>query len=194
MTSAKKLGPISVEDYLFGEQTSTIKHEYIGGTVYSMVGGRNVHNLIASNALVSLGSRLRGQSCRAYNSDTKIRLRLPRETRFYYPDASVICRPNPQADTFQDEPAVVIEVLSNRTRRVDHSEKKEAYLSIPSLFLYLTLEQETPAAICWRRTDLGFIREEYTGLNATIPLRELETDLPLTELYDGVEFSPEFEE
>src|SRR5205823_2894801 len=116
MNTAVKLNLISVQDYLDGELSSPIKHEYLGGVVYAMAGARNVHNLIASNALIALGNRLRGRGCRPYNSDTKVRVRLPTQVRFYYPDVSVICRPNPQNDSFQDEPAVLIEVISRRTR------------------------------------------------------------------------------
>jgi Uma2 family endonuclease len=120
-----------------------------------------VHNLIASNGLVVLGSRLRGKLCRPYNSDTKVRIRLPDEVRFYYPDVSVICRPNPPTDSFQDEPAVLVEVLSKKTRRVDEGEKKEAYLTISSLYVYLLVEQETAVVTAFRRTAQGFVREEY---------------------------------
>jgi hypothetical protein len=74
MRAAERLHPVSVEDYLAGELVSTIKHEYLGGVIYAMAGGRNAHNLIASNLLITLGSRLRGKGCRAYNSDTKIRI------------------------------------------------------------------------------------------------------------------------
>src|SRR5713226_8672303 len=127
MSAAKKLNLISVEDYLAGELVSPIKHEYLGGVVYAMAGARNVHNLIASNTLVALGSRLRGRPCRPFNSDTKTRIRLPAQVRFYYPDVSVICRPNPQTESFQDEPVVLFEVLSRRTRRIDEGEKRDAY-------------------------------------------------------------------
>lgn len=61
MGSAKKREPIAVEKYLAGELVSRIKHEYLGGVVYAMVGVRNVHNVIATNAVVALGSRLRGK-------------------------------------------------------------------------------------------------------------------------------------
>src|SRR5205809_2523064 len=105
MSAAKKWNLVSVKDYLAGELASPVKHEYLGGVVYAMAGARNAHNMIATNTLVALGSRLRGRPCRAFNSDTKIRVRLPAQTRFYYPDGSVICRPNPQTDSFQDEPA-----------------------------------------------------------------------------------------
>ena len=85
-------------------------------------------------------------------------------------------------------------MLSRWTRRVDEGEKKDAYLTIPSLSAYVLLEQETAAAVVWRRTEHGFVREVYEGLDAVIPLNEIETALPLAEVYDGVEFVPEPEE
>lgn len=191
MSAVKKLSPISVEDYLAGELVSPVKHEYLGGVVYAMAGATNAHNLIAGNVLIALGGRLRGRPCRPYNSDTKIRIRLPHDVRFYYPDASVVCRPNPQTDSFQDEPVIVVEVVSARTRRTDEGEKKDAYLTIPSLCAYLIVEQESPAVVLYRRTEQGFVREVYDGLDAQIPLVEIEIELPLAEIYDGVEFLPE---
>jgi Uma2 family endonuclease len=191
MSAAKKLNLVSVEDYLAGELVSPVKHEYLGGVVYAMAGAKNVHNLIASNALVALGIRLRGRPCRPYNSDTKIRIRLPNQVRFYYPDVSVICRPNPQTDSFQDEPAVVVEVVSRTTRRIDEGEKKDAYLTIPALNAYLIVEQESPAVEVFRRTDQGFVREVFAGLETTIMLSEMEVELPLAELFEGVEFALE---
>src|SRR5438046_4185598 len=104
MSAAPKWNLISVEDYLAGELVSPIKHEYLGGVVYAMAGARNVHNRIATNTLVSLGVLLRGRLCQPFNSDTKIRIRLATQTRFYYPDVSVICRPNPSHDSSQVEP------------------------------------------------------------------------------------------
>jgi Uma2 family endonuclease len=191
MTAAPKWDLVSVEDYLENELASPVKREYLAGVVYAMAGARNAHNLIASNALGALFGRLRGKRCRPYNSDTKIRLRMPTHVRFYYPDVSVICRPNPPNDSYQDEPVVVIEVLSNRTRRTDEGEKRDAYLTIPSLAVYLLVEQETPAVVVFRRGESGFVREVYQGLDAAVPLGEIEIELPLAELYEAVEFTPE---
>jgi Uma2 family endonuclease len=191
MTAAKKLEFISVEDYLAGELVSRVKHEYLGGVVYAMAGARNVHNIVAGNVFGTLHTRLRSRRCRPFNSDTKVRIRMPTHTRFYYPDAQVICRPNPQNESFQDEPAVIVEVVSRRTRRADEGEKKDAYLTIPSLAAYLLVEQESPDVVVFRRTDQGFVREIHSGLTAVIPLSEIDVDLPLTDIYDGVEFTPE---
>lgn len=182
---------VAVEDYLAGELVSTIKHEFVGGVVYAMAGARNSHNLIATNVLGLLHARLRGRPCRPFNSDTKIRLRLPTHLRFYYPDVSVICRPNPPDDTFQDEPAVIVEVLSRKTRRIDEGEKKDAYLTIPSLSVYVLVEQEAPAVIVFRRTHAGFVREVHQGLDTILPLSEIEIDLPLADVYETVQFGRE---
>ncbi len=194
MRTAERLNLISVCDYLAGELNSPVKHEYLGGIVYAMAGARNLHNLIAGNTFGALYVRLRGRPCRPFNSDTKIRVQLPGHVRFYYPDASVTCRPNPPTDSFQDEPAVLVEVLSRRTRRVDEGEKRDAYLTMPSLGVYLLVEQETPAVVAFRRTDSGFVREVYQGLDAVIPLGEIDMELPLADIYENVEFAPEPDE
>lgn len=191
MTAALKWNLISVDDYLAGELDSPIKHEYIGGVVHAMAGARVAHNDITSNILVEVGSRLRGKSCKAYTSDMKIRVDLGNHVRFYYPDVSVVCRSNSPTDSFQDEPAVIFEVLSKSTRRTDMGEKKDAYLTIPSLNAYVLIEQEAPLVVVFRRTDAGFVREVYEGLDAVLRLREIEVELPLSEVYEGVEFIPE---
>ncbi len=193
MSAIKKYQLVSVEEYLAGELASPTKHEYLGGVVYAMAGARNAHNIIGGNILGSLHGRLRGRTCRAFNSDTKIRIRLPFQTRFYYPDTSVICRPNAQTDSFQDEPAVIFEVLSRSTRRTDEGEKKDAYLMIPSLSVYVLVEQESPLVVAYRRSDNGFDREVYEGLETTLRLPEIQCELPLADAYDGVEFAPETE-
>lgn len=191
MSAATKRQLIPVEDYLAGELTSPVKHEYVAGVVYAMAGARNAHNDIAGNIFAFMHGRLRGRACRPYNSDTKVRVRLPTHVRFYYPDAQISCRPNPADDSFQDQPAVIFEVLSKSTRRIDEGEKKDAYLNLGSLGVYALVEQELPLVVVHRRTEHGFEREEHQGLNAVIPLPEIGAELPLAEIYEGVEFLPE---
>jgi hypothetical protein len=45
MSAVKNRRPVSVEDYLAGEQVSPIKHEYVGGLVYAMSGANAAHHL-----------------------------------------------------------------------------------------------------------------------------------------------------
>ena len=74
---------VAPEDYLDSELLSPVKHEFVAGAAYAMPDHTNRHNEIAGNTLAALHTRLRGQPCRPYNSDTKVRLRLPNELRFY---------------------------------------------------------------------------------------------------------------
>lgn len=190
MSTAPQYQPISVRDYLDGEETAKRKHEYVDGVVYAMTGGTPDHSRIAVSCVGLLFAQLRGQKCEAFNSDMKIRVRMSRGTRFYYPDVSVVCQPNPRGDVFQDAPVVIIEVISESTRRTDESEKREAYLSIPSLRVYILVEQASAYALAYRRGDGGFEREAYVGLDAVIPLPEVNCSLALADIFQNVEFQP----
>jgi Uma2 family endonuclease len=194
MNTAKKRNLIAVEDYLAGELVSPIKHEYLDGVVYAMAGARNVHNLIATNISSAIHYRLRGKPCRTYNSDTKVRVNLERQICFYYPDVSVVCSPNPQNDSFHDSPAVIVEVLSASTRRIDEREKKDAYLTIPSLKVYALVEQDSAEVVVFRRRGRRFVREVHEGLDGVIPLQEIGIELPLADVYEEVQFPKEPEE
>ncbi len=189
MTAAEHWDFIPEKDYLAGELASDQKHEYVGGVMYAMAGAKNRHNRIALNASSSLHARLRGKPCQPYNSDTKVRIRTSRETRFYYPDAMVVCRPNSEDDSFQDEPVVMVEVLSESTRRIDEGEKKDAYQTIPSLGVYLLVEQDAPRVVVFRRSANDFERVVFLGLDAVIPLPEIETELPLAEIFEDITFA-----
>ncbi len=188
MTAARRLNRISVADYLAGELVSPVKHEYVAGMTYAMAGGLNRHNHIAGNTFGAMYVRLRGKPCQPFNSDTKIRIQLPGEVRFYYPETSVVCRPNPDDDSFQDEPVVLFEVLFTGTRRIDEGEKKDAYFTIPSLAVYVLIEQAAPSVVAWRRTPAGFAPETYEGLDAVLALPEIDTRLPLAEIYASIQF------
>jgi Uma2 family endonuclease len=183
-------GAIPISEYLAGEELSGVKHEYLGGTVHAMAGATNQHNAIAVNALVFLVAALRGKPCRPFNSDTKVRIEYPDHTRFYYPDALVVCHQNPPSDHFQDHPVVVVEVLSDGTRRTDLGEKRDAYLTISTLKVLILAESNSAEALVHRRKpEGGFAVEVYAGLEAVIPLPEIDSSLSLAELYEQVDLS-----
>ncbi len=182
--------PISVHDYLAGETLATRKHEYVAGRVYAMAGGTIGHNRIATNATVAIGGQLSGRPCEVFNSDMKVRVRQRNSVRFYYPDASVICDPNPSNLTYQNRPVVIVEVISESTRRVDEYEKYEAYLSIDSLCVYVLVEANKAATVIYRRDDEGFNRELYVGHDAIVTLPEINCHLALSDLYSKVVFEP----
>lgn len=184
MTALPRMVPVSVADYLAGEVDGDVKHEYVGGTVHAMSGGTNRHNAIATNTAVAFGNALRGKPCRPFNSDTKVRIELVDHVRFYYPDAMVVCDRNAADQTYQERPVVVVEVLSESTRRIDLEEKRDAYLTIPSLKLLLYIEQEFPCVAVYRRkTEGGFTHEIHADPKTVIAMPEIEVEIPVCEFY-----------
>jgi Uma2 family endonuclease len=188
MSSAHQFKPISVDDYLEGELLAKNKHEYVDGRVYAMSGAKNVHNRIASRVLGSLYQQLGSSRCEAFNSDTKVRIRTEQRTYFYYPDAVVVCDSNPDDDTFQDQPVVIVEVISDSTRRIDEGEKRVNYLSVPSLDAYILLEQDRRTARVFQRTANQFLESIYTDPDSVVPIPAINAQLYFSEVYAGIEF------
>ena len=187
MTAGTHIQLITIDDYLAGELRSKVKHEYAGGYVYAMAGARNVHNTVSGALFATLYNALRGHPCQPFNSDTKARVRMSTHTRFYYPDAMVVCDPNPANESFQDKP--VAEVISATTRRIDEGEKRDAYLTIPELSAYLLIETSSPRVVVYHRTESGFVPRQYDGMDAVVPLDAIGVRLALADIYERVDFA-----
>ena len=155
MSSGEKPQYHSVEEYLAFEDQAQTKSEYIDGWIRAMTGAALRHNMISVNTLIACGNQLKRKTCRPYNSDTKVRIDRAGMKRFYYPDVQVVCKSNDQLSVFQDQPVLIIEVLSPSTRRYDLDEKMAAYLTIPSLECYIALEQHQPIALGFVSLDVA---------------------------------------
>lgn len=94
MSTALKLTPISVEEYLAAELVSKTKHEYLGGYVYAMAGVRNTPSIIQMKLGTSLLNRLRGMpAIRFGHKDPDLiaypgAVRLPRRLRYQSPEST----------------------------------------------------------------------------------------------------------
>ena len=189
MSSAEVPDYVSVEEYLATEERALSKSEYIDGWARAMTGATNRHNRIVLNCLVKLSNLLEGKPCQPFNSDTKLKIDQATRKRYYYPDAQVVCQKSDPLSVYQEHPVLVIEVLSPSTRPYDLDEKKEAYLSIPSLEVYLILEQHQPIASILRRTPEGWVKNVIEGVEHSIDLAFIGCELPMQDIYRGVEFT-----
>lgn len=86
-----KIAPLSAEEYLEGEKTADIKHEFLNGEIYDMVGVKDSHATVAGNLFALLHAHLRGGPCRVYISDMKAH--VEQANAFFYPDVMVTCDP-----------------------------------------------------------------------------------------------------
>jgi Uma2 family endonuclease len=134
----------SIAEYLEMEKEADQKHEYYQGELFAMSGAKVQHNIIVSNLLTGLGIKLKGSSCRPFNSDQRIH--IPQNTLFTYPDISIICG---EINTLDNDkwnvlnPSVIIEVLSPSTRNYDRGEKFKLYRDIPTLKEYILADSES---------------------------------------------------
>lgn len=175
--------PLSVDDYLKGEQQSDLRHEYIDGAVYAMVGASDRHALIVNALAFALTPAARRQQCQLFTSDMKLRLEIGNQTCFYYPDLLVSCDPNDRERYYRKHPCLIVEVLSESTERIDRREKLLAYQTLPSLSAYLLVEQDQRLATIYRR-DCGWKGEQI--VDGAIALDCLEENLSLDAIYADV--------
>lgn len=136
---AEKLS-MSVDEYLRAEEVSEVRHEFVDGQIYQMVGSTHAHNVISTNLCALIRSHLRGTSCQVFMADMK--LRIDDTNSFYYPDIMVTCEPVNQKDICKKAPVLIIEVLSPSTATIDRREKMFAYKKIASLTEYVIVYQD----------------------------------------------------
>ncbi len=143
---------LSADAYLAGELESQVRHEYVDGEVYAMVGASDRHGLIALNFAGQLSQRLPDR-CQVFSSDMKVRIQTAEREIFYYPDVVGSCDPRDRKPYYRQHPCLVIEVLSPQTARLDRFEKFMFYRNLDSLEEYLLVSQEYRQVEVFRRAD-----------------------------------------
>jgi Uma2 family endonuclease len=161
------------------------RYELAGGRVLMMTGGTRRHALIVGNLFELLRARLdrkRWVVLTEFGVDVG-----PRSIR--YPDV-VVDHPGAKGeDLTATTPALVAEVLSPSTATIDLGDKAAEYLRLPSLAAYLVLAQdEIKAWVFVRGASTLPAPEMIDGVNGTITISLFGIDLPLADVYAGVDF------
>lgn len=177
MSTVSKVRPITVEEYLAGEKVGDIRHEFVGGEIFAMVGASEAHNLIAGAFQFALYGHLRGTACRVFAGTMKLR----RGDDFYYPDVFVACEHRGDEPHFKARPLLIVEVLSPDSAVRDTREKLAAYQAFDSLREYVLAEQDRREVRVHRRTGGGWDSELYTGA-MTVPLASVDLALSMDDI------------
>lgn len=177
----------TVAEYLELENASLEKHEYYKGEIFAMAGAGPRHNVIFKNTLGRLFIRLDGKRCQPYGSD--MRINIPRNSLYTYPDISIICNeiiPSDENERMPILPSVLIEILSPSTRDYDRGSKFKLYRDIPSLKEYILIDSEAISIEVFRLNIAGHWElEEYSTLDETLFISAIDTSIPLSEIYAG---------
>jgi Uma2 family endonuclease len=143
------------------------------------------------NVGAELRNQLKGRPCRVYPSDMKVHIAA--DDVATYPDVMVICGERQFYDDRRDlvtNPSLIVEVLSDSTEAYDRGDKFRHYRNLQSLQAYLLLSQyRVQAELFLRQPDGTWSLSSYQDPSESIPLRVVEAELSLAEVYDKVELS-----
>jgi Uma2 family endonuclease len=180
---------LSPEDYLEGEKTSLVKHEYIDGQVCAMAGTSDPHNVILGNLLLLLRQHLRGSGCMPYFADMKAKIAT--KNIYYYPDLLVTCDERDRENRyFKEHPKVIVEVLSESTEQFDRGQKFADYRQIPALEEYVLISQDQPKVEAFRRNQASRWELYDFPAEGAWDLASLGFASTVAALYEDVTFEP----
>jgi Uma2 family endonuclease len=179
---------LTIEEYLAFENAAPEKHEYYQGEIFSMSGAKLNHTRITGNIYHRLREKLSGKPCQPYNSD--LRIHIPTNTLFTYPDISVFCA---EVETLNEDqfnalnPTAIIEVLSPGTRQYDSGSKFKLYRDIATLREYIMVDSTAISVEAFFINDQGnWELQEYRGLDDALRFMSLGISIHLVDIYEGV--------
>lgn len=181
---------ITEQEYIESERLSDVKHEYFQGEIFAMSGASIPHIEISMNISVDLATKLKGKKCRPYGSD--MRMNIPENTLYTYPDLSVYCDEVETLDDNKDtakKPTVIFEILSKSTRNYDQGEKFALYRQIPTLKEYILIDSEQIKVILNSKNEnSSWNLTEFTSINDIFEIKSLAVDIRLVDIYEDVIF------
>lgn len=182
----------TLEEYFSVEESSAVRHEFYQGQILAMAGASLRHNRITGNLFSALRAAASEIGCEVFASD--LRVRTPGGL-YTYPDVMIVCggvelSHDDRLDTVVN-PTAILEVLSSSTAAYDRGEKFRLYQAFPTLAEYILIDQSVASVEHrWREGSQpgpAWAEQTYAGAGAHVILRTLRIDLPLSDIYAGVE-------
>ena len=178
---------LTEEEYLLFEKASLEKHEYFKGEVFAMAGASARHNIIFSNTFIGIGLQLKGKPCKPFGSD--LRIHIPENTLYTYPDISIICGeiiPSKADTDTAVQPTVLIEILSPSTRNYDQGIKFRLYREVPTLKEFITIDSESISIEAYQINAKGnWELKDLRSIEDTLAINTVGVSLTLREIYEG---------
>lgn len=173
----------------YSEKSKTEKNEYIQGKLVQMGGASATHNLIGNNLSNSLWHLLTKKGFKIFQSD--LRVVNSDKSSFVYPDI-VVVKGEPQFVDLETDsisnPLLVVEVLSEKTAELDRTAKFEIYQGISSVQEYVLVHENKIGVERYFRQGDEWLYTSRTELSSTIPLKSIELEVKLQDIYEAVEF------
>jgi Uma2 family endonuclease len=171
------------DQFLEMEIQAQERHEFVDGNLFVMPGGTGRHNRIAVNVLMRLDPAAIQARCQVFIEGVLVK--TPDEIG-YYPDVFVTCDSSEDTPRVKRRPSIIVEVLSESTSAIDRGEKLRNYRAIPTLELYVLLEQDEVLAEVYAKQTDGSWRHEILREDANLRFPGLNLEVPLSALYQNL--------
>jgi Uma2 family endonuclease len=148
---------MTVDEFLAWAQDHPGRYELFRGEVYARSAETTGHIAIKGAVFLALHAaiRARGVACHVLADGATVRIDSSTACE---PDALVYCGEKlPPTSLEVPDPVIVVEVLSQSTRRVDVSLKLAGYFQRPSVMHYLVVDPSRPTVIHHARGSDGAI-------------------------------------
>lgn len=170
----------SDEEYFLYEEGSELKHELINGNLYEMSGASKYHNKLERFIANLIEGLLNQNEFEVFIEGFK--LKTP-DGNFFYPDV-IVCANNPDR-YFTTEPILLVEVLSETTRKFDLTDKFIQYQKIPTLKYYLCAEPEQQVVFFYfKNENEEWLAETFTKDESIIELPALNISFSVKDVYN----------
>ncbi|MEP6466265.1 MAG: Uma2 family endonuclease [Parafilimonas sp.] len=168
------------EEYFLYEEGSELKHELINGNLYEMSGSSKYHNALERYIANFIEKLLSKNEFEVYIEGFKVKTS---NNNFFYPDV-IVCANNAEK-YFTTEPILLVEVLSEATRKYDLTDKFIQYQKIASLKYYLCVEPEQQVVFFYFKNDNGeWLAETFTKDESIIDLPALNISFSVKDIYN----------
>jgi Uma2 family endonuclease len=177
---------MTLDEFLHWEDGTDTRYELIGGFPVAMAPPAQAHGILCATlgAMINAGLRSR-RPCRV---QVEAGIAHPhRNDACYIADLVVTCHPHERGAQLVQEPILIAEVLSPGTERHDRRTKVPAYREIESVQEILLIDSESAYAEIFRRQGSTWFSEIVRGPGAKLHLSSVELQLPMAELYEGIE-------
>lgn len=170
--------------YGVSERHDIVKNEYLDGKIVPKAAANRWHNLITTNFIIAIGSRIQRNTCEMYSGDMPVQIG---KNSVCFPDVVVVngepSFANERAELLQN-PTVIIEIFSAGAKSNDRMQKLEGFLAIPNIKECLLVnETEMRVEHYARQNAKQWIYRIYNERDDVISLESINCKLSLAEVY-----------
>ena len=173
----------TVDEYILLDEASDIIHEFINGRLFEMTDDSDIENEITMNVACGIKSFLNRDEYKIYTKGVKCKIQG--EEYYTYPDIFITNDESDKENRYiKQHPSLIVEVLSDSTRKYDTVDKFIQYQKINSLHYYILVEPEVFSVHCFSKDETGEWQAAiYTKLEEVVELKLLSINLPLQLIY-----------